>query len=528
MLNEGIFNLLLYSSRRKAPLSFISCQHSTAVTSKYDIIDSKNLKCDLNSDFIGEGGFCCVYRAQHADKTFVAVKRLKSVIMYGSEAHKNFMRKEARCLKSLLHPNVIKFLGIVWEQNYHAVVLEYATNGDLINFMQKQTLHPYLKAKLLCDVAKGVSYLHWLPKQIIHNDLKASNILVSDDITAKITDFSTAYWQSMTTELYYVQSEENNLKAATCTHVSPERWLDENQSNTKSDVYSYGIIIWETYSEQSPFALIKGTERIKLAVTSGQRPDKKLLQKTMPIEMNELMLQCWHQEPSERPEMRNVVEQLKDFLSNGETIKKTVDLAIMQCILSSAKDIEKLANVIESSAKDIELSVKDIETSAKDAEPSAKDSELSVKDIETSNKNTEPSAKDSESSVKDIETSTKGIESADKVIETSIEGIESANKVIETSTEGIESADKVIETSTEGIESADKAIELPARDIEQFAIDIQPSAKDVESSAKHIANTICNDDVMELSNLTGLEIPRKNYLKAKAPLITAGKTVSNF
>ena len=307
----------------------------------------------MNSDFIGEGGFCCVYRAQYGDKALVAVKRLKSVKMNGLETHKNFMRKEARCLKSLLHPNVIQFLGIVWEQDYLAVVLEYAANGDLINFMQKQTLHPYLKAKLLCDVAKGVSYLHWLPKQIIHNDLKASNILVSDDITAKITDFSTAYWQSMTTKLYYVQSEENNLKAATCTHVSPERWLDENESNTKSDVYSYGIVIWETYSEQSPFALIKGTERIKLAVTSGQRPDKKLLQKTMPIEMNELMLQCWHQEPSERPEMRNVVQQLEDFLSYDETIKKTVDLAITQCIKSFAADLESSGRGIKSSAKSI-------------------------------------------------------------------------------------------------------------------------------------------------------------------------------
>ena len=151
------------------------------LTKKSISIASQSVHFEANEDLIGEGGFCFVYRAQYEKIGLVALKRIKNEMAYICDFYKNCIQREARCLKNLLHTNIVQFIGIIWEPNFHAVVLEYMDNGDLFNFIDKYNIHPYLKAKLLHDVSKGINYLHWLPKQIIHNDIKAGNILISDE-----------------------------------------------------------------------------------------------------------------------------------------------------------------------------------------------------------------------------------------------------------------------------------------------------------------------------------------------------------
>ena len=337
ILQAYTFKVYLFLRCHKSLNSIASRRLSNDVKSIPINIESNTLRYDSSKDLIGEGGFCYVYRAQIISGDFVAVKRLKTDLIHMPVLYEDCMRKEVRCLKNLLHPNIVQFLGIVWEPHFHAVLLEYVAYGDLLNFLTEQSLHPYLKAKLLGDISKGVHYLHWLPKQIIHNDLKASNILISDDIVAKITDFGTADWNSFTTQLLYGPIQETHQQCATNTHISPERWQDINECNTKSDVYSYGIIIWELYSEKKPFANIKNDD-IKLAVTDGQRPDENMLSSDTPPEIIELMKQCWHQQPSKRPDMKLVADKLEDLLSSDEHVQHAVSTSIAQFTQSVVRD----------------------------------------------------------------------------------------------------------------------------------------------------------------------------------------------
>ena len=296
------------------------------------------MKFDPNKDCIGEGGLCCVYRARYEKFGWVAVKKLKTDAKYVHQYPENCIQREVRCLRNLLHNNVVQIIGIIWEPEYYAVVLEYNAYGDLLNFMSNFNLNFYLKAKLLFDVSKGIKYLHWLPKQIIHNDIKASNILISDDVTAKLSDFGMAEWSSFTTEFSQSQPQSKYLPGATATHKSPERWCNINESTTKCDVYSYGILIWETYSEKKPFAN-SSNEDIRLAVTEGQRPDKSLLKLKSPV-MIDLMQQCWNQKPNERPEMQVVVTKLGYVLSHEEP-KKLIFESIEEITKSSANEIDE-------------------------------------------------------------------------------------------------------------------------------------------------------------------------------------------
>ena len=304
-------------------------------------IKSESVKYDANKDTIGEGGFCIVYRAQNEKKKFVAVKRLKSDVTHVSGFYKDYIKREAKCARKLLHPNIAAFLGIIWEPNFHAIVLEYYKNGDLLNFMRNNYLHPLLKAKLLWDVSKGIYYLHWLPKQIIHNDIKIGNVLISDEVTAKLADFGMAYWQSFTSEVFSTQQHAKSPQGFTVTHKSPERWLNINERTTKCDVYSYGILIWETYSESIPF-LSCTNEEIKLAVTEGQRPDESLLtEKNPPLRMVDIMRRCWKQRPSERPEMKEVIEELEKLSIADTKFKSVIDNSIAKIVKSSANKRDK-------------------------------------------------------------------------------------------------------------------------------------------------------------------------------------------
>ena len=142
-----------------------------------------------------------------------------------------------------------------------------------------------------------------------------------------------ADWNSFTTELFYAQPQSKNPQGATVTHVSPERWRNINERNTKCDVYSYGILIWETYSEKKPFAN-NTYENIKSAVTEGQRPDESLLVENMPAAMIDLMRECWHQQPSKRPNMEIIVQKLDNMLSRDEKVKSTINATIKKIVKS--------------------------------------------------------------------------------------------------------------------------------------------------------------------------------------------------
>ena len=324
-----------FSSRKQTTVGLLP--HATRLSSdqltlKPIQIAAQNITYESTKDLIGEGGVCLVYRAQYNKLGLVAVKRLKADVAHVSELYATCIQREARCLRNLLHSNIVQFIGIIWEPNFHAVVLEYNANGDLLNFINKYNLDPYLKAKLLYDVSKGINYLHWLPKQIIHNDIKAGNILISDSITAKITDFGMADWNSFTTELFHPQQQSKYpqyLQGATATHRSPEKWRNINERTTKCDVYSYGILIWETYSEKKPFANCTN-EDIKCAVTEGQRPDADLLGSNTPAIMVDIMRHCWHQDPGKRWEMKQVVENLDNKLSRDEKAKSAINKALQR------------------------------------------------------------------------------------------------------------------------------------------------------------------------------------------------------
>nr|XP_021198433.2 mitogen-activated protein kinase kinase kinase 7 [Helicoverpa armigera] len=241
---------------------------------------------------VGKGAFGVVWKGLWRN-TLVAVKHINS------EAEKREFSIEVRQLSRVSHPNIVRLYGACTKGAHVCLVMEYAEGGSLYNVLHNRPKPKYTAAHAMSwarQCAEGVAYLHAMkPKPLIHRDLKPPNLLlVGGGQRLKICDFGTAADKAT-----YMT---NNKGSA--AWMAPEVFEGSTYTE-KCDVFSWGIILWEVLSRRKPFEEGGSAFRIMWAVHTGQRPN---LIEGCPEPIEQLMTQCWHKVPAERPSMAKVVE----------------------------------------------------------------------------------------------------------------------------------------------------------------------------------------------------------------------------
>lgn len=203
--------------------------------------------CDLlQGELLGSGFFGEVYRVTHRETGEVMV--LKQLYRVDEDAQRNFL-KEVAVLRSLSHPNVLRFIGVLYKDKRLHLVTEYIAGGTLQQLLHDTRVHiSWLERVCIArDIAAGVGYLHRM--NIIHRDLNSHNCLVREDKTVIVADFGLARIVQRT---HSSQPHHNNatLRRKRYTVVGNPYWMAPEMMNgklydEKVDVFSFGIILCE-------------------------------------------------------------------------------------------------------------------------------------------------------------------------------------------------------------------------------------------------------------------------------------------
>ncbi|XP_014065905.2 mitogen-activated protein kinase kinase kinase 21 isoform X2 [Salmo salar] len=256
-------------------------------------------------EIIGVGGFGKVYRGAWKDQE-VAVKAARQDPDEDITATSDGVKQEAKLFSMLQHPNIIKLEGVCLEEPNLCLVMEYARGGTLTRALTGRRIPPHILVDWAVQIARGMHYLHEeAVVPIIHRDLKSCNILLlekieNDDIgrkTLKITDFGLAREWHNTTKM---------SAAGTYSWMAPEV-IKSSLFSKGSDVWSYGVLLWELLTGEVPYRGIDG-----LAVAYGVAVNKLTLPipSTCPEPFAKLMEECWEQDPHIRPSFASILEQL--------------------------------------------------------------------------------------------------------------------------------------------------------------------------------------------------------------------------
>ncbi|XP_028756246.1 probable LRR receptor-like serine/threonine-protein kinase At4g29180 [Neltuma alba] len=194
---------------------------------------------------IGEGGFGKVYLGKLQDGTQVAVKLLSKSSQQGF----NEFESEAKLLSMVYHKNLLSLVGYCDNGDIRALIYEYMAKGHLHH--QLSGKNPYVlkwneRLQIALDAACGLNYLHnCCNPPIIHRDLKSSNILLSENMHAKIADFGLCKAFTSDTDTHI-----STRPAGTFGYIDPEFYRFGNLHKS-SDVYSFGIILLELMTGRS-------------------------------------------------------------------------------------------------------------------------------------------------------------------------------------------------------------------------------------------------------------------------------------
>lgn len=279
------------------------------------ILAATNSFSDENK--LGEGGFGPVYKGKLLNGKEVAVKRFwpKS-----GQGHGEF-ENEVMLLVKLQHKNLVRLLGYCTEGDEKLLVYEYMANTSLDSFLFDPTKSRQLdwakRAAIVGGIARGLLYLHEDSRlKIIHRDLKASNILLDEEMNPKISDFGTAriFGQN--------QIDANTSRVVgTFGYMAPE-YAMEGLFSVKSDTYSFGVLLLEILSgkKNSGFHNPDHSQSLLSYAWRLWNEDKGLkfidqnLVDTCPVSEAlrwiHIALLCVQEEPNDRPLMSSVALML--------------------------------------------------------------------------------------------------------------------------------------------------------------------------------------------------------------------------
>ncbi|PKU61554.1 putative leucine-rich repeat receptor-like protein kinase [Dendrobium catenatum] len=271
---------------------------------------------------IGSGGYGKVYRGILSSGELVAVKRAKQGSMQGALEFKT----EIELLSRVHHKNLVGLVGFCFEQEEQMLVYEYIPNGTLRENLTGRRgiqLDWIRRLKIALGSARGLAYLHELANPpIIHRDIKSTNILLDETLTAKVADFGISKLVS--------DSQKGHISTqvkGTLGYLDPEYYMTQ-QLTEKSDVYSFGVVMLELITAKLPIEngkyIVREVRLILDDIDEEYYGLKNIIDPMIAKTTNligfkrfvELSMKCVNETAAYRPTMNEVVKVIETMLQN--------------------------------------------------------------------------------------------------------------------------------------------------------------------------------------------------------------------
>ncbi|XP_027057113.1 cytoplasmic tyrosine-protein kinase BMX-like isoform X3 [Pocillopora damicornis] len=268
-------------------------------------------------DPLYRGTFGCLYKGsvrglseeQPRKKMEVSIKALQDEA--DMDTITSFMQ-EAMVIKGFKHPNVVELVGVVLQRSTPPYIVTPLTrNGDLGHFLKisratsarVQTITSRQLIEFGIEICKGMDYI--TQKKIVHRNLAAKNCIVNDDLSIKITDFSLAR-DVNTTNL----NDKGIRSRLLVKWTALEGLAEEGQFSEKSDVWSFGVVLWEIVTlAKAPYQAIDSS-KMEQHLQAGHRLPQP---NNCPYDLYFLMKNCWESSPKARPTFSLLLKQLEHY-----------------------------------------------------------------------------------------------------------------------------------------------------------------------------------------------------------------------
>jgi len=284
---------------------------------------------------IKKGGFGIVYIVtDHKGQPF-ALKTFQAQYLWIDEDRERFEREVLTWIRLDRHPHIVNAYWMDKLEAFPCLVLEYVPGGDLGRLLRQEPLSTERALELASQVCDAMSYAH-SKLGIVHRDLKPSNCLLTSDGSLKVTDFGLARAFGERQERVLDLSEfdpeiraQYTTAAGTPQYMAPEQFIAAGQLDTRTDIYAFGIMLYEMLGGDLPPIGIVGGAHI--------RNDARV--RTLHKPLVQFILRCVELEPAKRPEtfdeVRHELDRVFRFLTKRAPIRRALPLPM------GAKEWEK-------------------------------------------------------------------------------------------------------------------------------------------------------------------------------------------
>ncbi|PRP89323.1 hypothetical protein PROFUN_02197 [Planoprotostelium fungivorum] len=256
---------------------------------------------------VGAGSFGIVFKAQWRAAD-VAVKQVRAEHVTEKQL-RDFLREVSILQNLVSHPNVVGFRGITFPPQPLSLVIDYCKGGSLYTYLRRNNVTDEKRFKMIKDIAKGMLHLHM--EKIVHRDLAVRNVLLTEHLVAQVSDFGLSR-----------QSDDVDSANTTTTSTGPLKWMppeaiQKKQYSTKSDVWSFGVVIWEIITASDPWPELSPVEAglqilandLKLKFPEGSDP--------FLVGLAEM---CWQRQPEDRPNFKLITKMLNDTVGDSDPV----------------------------------------------------------------------------------------------------------------------------------------------------------------------------------------------------------------